>query len=201
MLERAQEVTRHGPSTDLAEARCAEALVIVGDASPQHAWLLKAVETRLREALAALQVAINAEKSRGVARAQGEPCSFLGFDCRRVRSRRGVWRAWYPPRRQQRTSLLRKLQELCRRYQSQPLERVMALRKPIVRGGVRSCAGGEASRGFGVVKDWVEKKGRRHLMRARKRRACPRPYLNGGRSKRAVTQRALSLPNPASNRA
>src|SRR5262245_2221779 len=41
-----------------------------------------------------LQVAINEEKSRIVDLAQGEQCSFLGFDFRRVRSRRGVWRAW-----------------------------------------------------------------------------------------------------------
>ena len=47
----------------LPEARFADALVLLVDASPQHDWLLKAVETRLREALATLQVAINEEKA------------------------------------------------------------------------------------------------------------------------------------------
>jgi RNA-directed DNA polymerase len=123
-----------------------------------------------RPELATLQVAINEEKSRIVDLAQGEQCSFLGFDFRRVRSRRGVWRAWYPPRLKKRTALRRKLKEICRRYQSQPIERVMALMNPILRGWVRYFAVGDASRCLSYIKDWVEKKVRRHLMRARKRR-------------------------------
>jgi RNA-directed DNA polymerase len=145
-------------------------LVILVDAYPQPDWLLKAVETRLREELATLQVASNEEKSRIVALAQGEHFSFLGFDFRRVQSRRGVWRAWYPPRLKKRTALLRKLKEIFRRYQSQPIDRVIALINPILRGWVRYFAVGDASRCFGYIKDWVEKKVRRHLMRARKRR-------------------------------
>src|SRR2546423_1829524 len=68
-------------------------------------------------------VAINEEKSRIVDLAQGEQFSFLGFDFRRVRSRQGAWRAWYPPRLKKRTALRRKLKEICRRYPSQPIER------------------------------------------------------------------------------
>ena len=68
--------------------------MLLVDAYPQHDWLLKAGEKRLREARATLQVAINEEKSRIVDLAPGEQCSVLGFDVRRVRSRRGVWRAW-----------------------------------------------------------------------------------------------------------
>ena len=170
MLERAKEVTRRGPYTYLEYARFADDLVILVDAYPQHDWLLKAVDTRLREELAALQVAINEEKSRIVDLAQGEQFSFLGFDFRRVRSRQGVWRAWYPPRLKKRTALVRKLKEIFRRYQSQPIERVIALINPILRGWVRYFAVGDASRCFGFIKDWVEKKVRRHLMRARKRR-------------------------------
>jgi RNA-directed DNA polymerase len=37
----------------------------------------------------------------------------------------------------------------------------------MLRGWVNSFAFGNASRCFGFVKDWVEKKVRRHLMRAR----------------------------------
>jgi RNA-directed DNA polymerase len=170
MLERAKEVTRHGPYTYLEYARFADDLVILVDAYPQHDWLLKAVDKRLREELATLQVAINEEKSRIVDLAQGEQFSFLGFDFRRVRSRQGVWRAWYPPRLKKRTALLRKLKEIFRRYQSQPIDRVIALINPILRGWVRYFAVGDASRCFSYIKDWVEKKVRRHLMRARNRK-------------------------------
>ncbi len=40
---------------------------------------------------------------------------------------------------------------------------------PILRGWTNSFAIGASSRCFGSVRDWVEKKVRRHLMRARKR--------------------------------
>jgi RNA-directed DNA polymerase len=170
MLERAQEVARRGSYTYLEYARFADDLVILVDAYPQHDWLLKAVDKRLREELATLQVAINEEKSRLVDLAHGEHFSFLGFDFRRVRSRRGVWRAWYPPRLKKRTALVRKLKEIFRRHQSQPIDRVISLINPILRGWVRYFAVGDASRCFGFIKDWVEKKVRRHLMRARNRK-------------------------------
>src|SRR5262249_46378346 len=52
---------------------------------------------------------------------QGETFGFLGFDFRRVRSLRGVWRAQVTPKLTQRTALLGKLREVFRRYQSQPV--------------------------------------------------------------------------------
>jgi RNA-directed DNA polymerase len=170
MLERAKEVTRRGPYTYLEYARFADDLVILVDAYPQHDWLLKAVEKRLREALAVLHVTINEAKSRIVDLATGESFGFLGFEFRRVRSRTGKWRAYYSPLLKKRTALLRKLKAIFRGCQSQPIDRVIYLITPIVRGWVRYFAVGDASRCFGFIKDWVEKKVRRHLMRARKLR-------------------------------
>ncbi len=68
-----------------------------------------------------------------------------------------------------RTALLRKLKEVFRRFRSQPVDRVIALINPVLRGWVNYFRVGQASRCFGYVKDWVEKKIRRHLMRAHKR--------------------------------
>jgi RNA-directed DNA polymerase len=90
MLERAKETTREGQYTFIEYARFADDLVILVDAYPRHDWLLKAVEKRLREELTKLQVEINEEKSRIVDLAKGENFGFLGFDFRRIRSRRGV---------------------------------------------------------------------------------------------------------------
>jgi RNA-directed DNA polymerase len=170
MLERAKEVTRHGKYTYLEYARFADDLVILVDAYPQHDWLLKAVDTRLREELAKLSVESNEEKSGVVDLAKGESFGFLGFDFRRVRSLRGVWRPHYTPKLQKRTALLRKLKDLFRRFQSQPVDRVVQLINPILRGWVNYFAIGHSSQCFSYVRDWVEKKVRRHLMRARKLR-------------------------------
>jgi RNA-directed DNA polymerase len=167
MLERAKEVTRRGKYTYLEYARFADDLVILVDAYPQHDGLLKAVDKRLREELAKLHVEINEEKSRVVDLAKGEHFGFLGFDFRRVRSRKGAWRPHYTPKLQKRTALLRQLKEIFRRFQSQPVDRVMQLINPILRGWVQYFAVGDASQCFSYVRDWVEKKVRRHLMRAR----------------------------------
>ena len=170
MLERAKEVPRRGQYTYLEYARFADDLVILVDAYAQHDWRLTAGEKRLREELAVLHVTIHEAKSRIVDLAKGESFGFLGFEFRRVRSRTGKGRAYYPPLLKKRTALLRKLKDIVRRHQSQPIDRVSSLITPIVRGWVRYFAIGDASRCFGFVKDWVEKKGRRHLMRARKLR-------------------------------
>jgi RNA-directed DNA polymerase len=169
MLERAQETTRRGPYTYLEYARFADDLVILVDAYKQHDWLLKAVNRRMREELAKLQVDINEEKSRYVDLAKGDSFGFLGFEFRCIRSLRGEWRPYYTPKLKQRTVLLHKLKDIFRRFDSQPVGRVVELINPIVRGWVNYFAIGAASRCFGFIKDWVEKKVRRHLMRARNR--------------------------------
>jgi RNA-directed DNA polymerase len=167
MLERAKETTRNGKYTYVEYARYADDLVILVDAFPRHDWLLRAVDKRLREELAKLHVPINEEKSRIVDLGKGESFGFLGFEFRRVRSRKGAWRPRYAPKLKKRTALLQKLKDLLRRFQSQPVGRVVALINPILRGWVNYFAVGDASRCFGFVKDWVEKKVRRHLRRAR----------------------------------
>jgi RNA-directed DNA polymerase len=170
MLERAKEVTSCGRFTYIEYARFADDLVILIDAHPRQDWLLAAVEKRLREELAHLQVEINEEKSRIVDLGRGESFGFLGFDFRRIRSRRGVWRAHYTPKLKKRTALLRKLKEVFRRYQSQPLERVIGLINPMLRGWVNYFAVGHSSECFCYIQDWVEKKVRRHMLRAQKRK-------------------------------
>lgn len=169
MLERAKEVTRYGNYTYVEYARFADDLVILVDAHPRHDWLMAAVEKRLRQELAKLQVEINEEKSRIVDLCRGESFGFLGFDFRRMRSLRGVWRAHYTPKLKKRTALLRKLKAVFRRHQSQPADRIVKLINPVLRGWVNYFAVGHASKCFGMVKDWVEKKIRRHMMRAKNR--------------------------------
>ena len=145
MLERAKEVTRCGKYTYIEYARFADDLVILIDAYPRHDWLMVAVEKRIREELAELQVGSMTKKSRIVDLGQGENFGFLGFDFRRIRSRRGAWRANYTPKLKKRTALLRKLKDVFRRYQSQPASRVVQLINPMLRGWVNYFAVGHSS--------------------------------------------------------
>jgi RNA-directed DNA polymerase len=170
MLERAIATTRYGKYTAVQYARFADDLVILIDAHPRHDWLVKAVDQRLREELAKLRVEINEEKSRLANLAKGDSFGFLGFEFRRILSRKGAWRPNYTPKLKKRTALLGKLRDVFRRYASQPVGRVIERINPILRGWVNYFAVGHSSRCFSFVKDWVEKRIRRHLMRARKRK-------------------------------
>jgi len=170
MLERAKAVTRYGKYTAVEYARFADDLVILVDAHPRHAWLLKAVDQRLREELAILAVEVNEEKTRIVDLTKGECFGFLGFDFRRVRTLKGAWRPQYTPKLKKRTALLRKLKAIFRRSRSQSVRDLIQQLNPILRGWVNYFAAGHASRCFTYIRDWVEKKVHRHLMRNAKRR-------------------------------
>jgi RNA-directed DNA polymerase len=140
------------------------------DHHPRHNGLLGAVVKRLREEFAKLHVEINEEKSRIVDLRRGDSFGYLGFEFRRVRTHKGAWRPHYAPKLKKRTALLQKLKEVFGRSVSQPVGRVIAEINPILRGWVNYFAAGHSSRCFSYVKMWVEKKVRRHLERARKRR-------------------------------
>jgi RNA-directed DNA polymerase len=169
MLEKAVNTTRNGNFTRVQYARFADDVVVLIDAHQRNDWLVRAVNRRLREELAKLRVAINEDKSRMVDLKKGESFTFLGFEYRRILSLRGKWRPYFAPKLKKRTALFEKLREIFRQYVSQPVGNVIENINPILRGWINYFRVGNSSRCFSMVKDWVEKKVRRHLMHARGR--------------------------------
>jgi len=92
---------------------------------------VKAVEKRLREELAKLRVEINEEKSRMVDLRKQESFGFLGFDFRRIRSLKGVWRPQYTPKLKKRTAVLASSGTFSGDMRSQPVGRVIEMINPI----------------------------------------------------------------------
>jgi RNA-directed DNA polymerase len=170
MLERAKAVTRQERWTAVEYARFADDLVILVDGHPRQQWLRQAVEQRLREELAKLQVEVNEDKSRKVDLQRGECFGFLGFEFRRILSRRGRWMPLLLPKGKKRTALLGKLKEIFRVSRSRPVGEVIKQINPILRGWVQYFAIGHSSRCFSFIRYWVDKKIRRHLARACQRR-------------------------------
>jgi RNA-directed DNA polymerase len=166
MLERAKEVTRDR-YTHLEYARFADDLVVLVYGCERHHWIVEAVNKRLREEFAKLQVQVNEEKTQQVDLRRDESFGFLGFEFRRVRSFRGVWRPQYTPLLSKRTELLRKLKVEFHNLRSQPTEKLIEVINPILRGWVNYFAWGNSGRCFYYIRNWVEKKVRRHLMRSR----------------------------------
>jgi RNA-directed DNA polymerase len=170
MLERAKLTTRYGQWTAVEYARFADDLVVLVDGHARHRWLRKAVARRLREELAKLDVEVNEDKTRVVDLEKGESFTFLGFQFLRVRTRAGRWRPLRKPQGEKRTALLRKLKEEFRSCRSQPISRLIQRINPVLRGWVHYFAIGNSNRCFSYIRNWVEKKIRRHLARARQRR-------------------------------
>jgi len=166
MLEKAIAITRLGQYTRVQYARFADDMVLLIDSHPRQDWLVKAVARRVREELVKLKVEINEEKSRMVDLSKGESFCFLGFEFHLIRSQFGKWWPQYVPRLKKRTALLAKLKIVFRRSLSQPVERVIEQINPILRGWVNYFAAGHSSQCFSFISQWVERKIRRHLMRA-----------------------------------
>jgi RNA-directed DNA polymerase len=169
ILERMKRMTAHGSWTALEWTRFADDLVVLIDGHPRERGLRSAVEQRLRRELAKLRLEVNEDKTRRVDLTQGQCFAFLGFLFRRIRSQQGRWMPLRIPQIKKRTALLRKLKLVFRRFVSQPVEWVIELINPILRGWVNYFAFGHSSRCFAFVRQWVEKKIRRHLARSSKR--------------------------------
>jgi RNA-directed DNA polymerase len=170
MLEKARKVTRENRYTNVQYARFADDIVVLVDGQPRHSRLLQQVSLRIREELAKLEVEVNEEKSRTVDLEAGESFGYLGFDIKHVRNRADTrWVPWTTPKVKKRTELLSSLSAVFRSHRSQPVQRVIAVINPKLRGWVNYFAHGNASRCFSYVQDWVEKKVRRHLARNSKR--------------------------------
>ena len=169
MLERAKGVTSFNGLKRIEYARFADDLVVLVTGVPDQQWLREAVERRLREEISKLGVEINEDKSQIVDLEKGDGFTFLGFQFRRIRSRSGRWMPLCIPRIKQRTAFLRRLKEVFRQYRSQPIQGIVKVINPMVRGWVNYFAVGHSSKCFGFVRHWIERRMRRHLQRARQR--------------------------------
>lgn len=168
MLEKAKEVTRQGKNNYIEYARFADDMVILVNGYPQWEWLAKAAYRRLLEELTKLDLQINTDKTRIADLTKGESFGFLGFDFRQVKTRRGKWGVKFTPKMKARATLLGKLKETFGNFQSQPVQRVIEIINPKLRGWVNYFRIGNSRRCFNYVERWVENKIRRHMMRAKK---------------------------------
>jgi RNA-directed DNA polymerase len=170
MLEKAIATTRRGKYTHVQYARFADDMVILIDSHPRNDWLMRAVDKRLREELARLRVEINEDKSRTIDLTKGGSFAFLGFEYRLVLGRNQKMRPQFVPKMKKRTALFAKLREVFRQHVSQPVGEVIEEINPILRGWMNYFRIGHSSRCFSKIRDWVEMKIRRHLMRSRLRK-------------------------------
>jgi hypothetical protein len=142
-------------NTYIEYARFADDLVILIDAYKRHDWLVGALDKRLREEFGKLQVEINDEKSRIVDLERSESFGSALRLPLPPQSTRGVAAALHA-QAQKADGTGAGAQAVFRRYRSQPIERVINLINPVLRGWVsdgrlRCWAGSRAPAAHGAA--------------------------------------------------
>lgn len=160
MLEKAGRVTG-----SVSYARYADDLVVL--VYPGE-WVDK-VNRRLLEEFEKIEVQLNEEKSKIVNMEKGS-FQFLGFEFSMVKAKNGKCRPNYKPNKKARKTLLEKLKYQFKVYRSSSLERLVAAINPILRGWVNYFRVGNSEKVFRFIRDWVNKKLRRHMMRKKQKK-------------------------------
>ncbi|MFH1547514.1 MAG: group II intron reverse transcriptase/maturase [bacterium] len=170
MLERAKEATSGDGYQHIEYARWADDLIILVDEHRKWDWLERGVKKRLMEELSKIDVAINLEKTKLVDLNKGGSFCFLGFKFIRNVTKSGKRSVDQIPKIESRTKLLRKLKVIFRQYRSQSMDDLINQINPILRGWVNYFRVGNSSRSLEYVRNWVDRKIRRQLMRAKKQK-------------------------------
>ena len=159
MLERAQTATKHGPYETVRYTRFADDLVVLINSHPRARHWAVAVERRLREELAKLDLTINEDKTRVVDFGTGASIDFLGYTFRWVPTRTNPSKklALCRPQKKKRTRFLRALSATLRHRLHVPVQEVVReVVNPRVRGWVNYFRWGHSSQDLKFVRWQVD---------------------------------------------
>lgn len=168
MMERAREVTRRKGYYNLDFIRSADDMVILIHGHPNEDWLLEKVQKRLKEELDKLHVQMNDEKTKVVNLKERGCFSFLGFDFRLNKNREGKTYVSKTPRKKKRKEIERKVKAALKANWNKPLREVIQAVNTIIRGWVNYFRIGNSNSTFNKVRNDIEKKVRKFVMRRKK---------------------------------
>jgi RNA-directed DNA polymerase len=168
LMERAREVTKRKGYYNLDYVRSADDMVILVHRHPNEDWLLEKVQKRLKEEFDKLQVQMNEEKTKVVNLKEGGCFSFLGFDLRLNRNREGALYVSKTPRKKKYKEIGKKVKAALKANWNKPLNEVIQTLNIIIRGWVNYFRIGNSNSTFDKVRNYIEKKVRRFVMRRKK---------------------------------
>ena len=170
MLEKAKSTTKSNGYEALDYARFADDLVVLVHEHRLNSWLIPALIKRLGEELAKLGLMMNAQKTKVVDfKDPNQSFHFLGFDFRVYKTRKGKEGIMKTPRRQARIKLQQKIKQVFKTKRGRPIQEVIDVINPILRGWANYFRIGNSTKCFNNVKDWVQNKVRRHLYKAKQK--------------------------------
>jgi len=172
MLEKAKANTaREGRYTSVEYVRWADDLVIMVDHFKKNRWIVDTVQKRLHEEFTKLGLEMNEQKTKVVDLKDIGSCfSYLGFDFRSIRTKTARIGIIKTPKKSARVKLQQKLKHIFKTKRSRSIKEVIDLINPILRGWVNYYRIGNSTRCFNYVRDYVEKKIRRHIYKSKQQR-------------------------------
>jgi len=165
-----QGVTRRKGYYNLDYIRSADDMVILVHGHPNEDGLVKIVQRRLKEELDKLQVQMNREKTKEMNLKEGGCFSFLGFDIRLNRNRKGKSYVSKTPRMKKRKEIGKRVKATLKANWDKPTREVIQSVNAVVRDWVNYFRIGNSNSTFNKVRYDVEKKVRKFVMRKQKRR-------------------------------
>ncbi len=168
MMERAREVTRRNGYHNLDFIRSADDMVILVHGHPNENWLLQKVQKRLKEELDKLQVQMNMEKTKVVNLRERSHFSFLGFDIRLNKNRGGKSYVSKTPRKKKRQEIGKRVKSALKANWNKPMKEVIQAVNAVIRGWVNYFRIGNSNSTFNKVRNDMEKKVRKFVMRRKK---------------------------------
>jgi len=168
MMERAREVTRRKGYYNLDFIRSADDMVILIHGHPKEDRLLSTVQRRLTEELDNLHVQMNQEKTKVVSLKEGGSFSFLGFDFRLNRNREGKDYVSKTPRKKKVMEIGKRVRAALKASWAKPFNEVITTVNAVIRGWVNYFRIGNSNRTFCKVRDYIEKKVRKFVMKRKK---------------------------------
>jgi RNA-directed DNA polymerase len=170
MMERAREVSRRNGYYNLDFIRSADDMVILVHGHSKEGWLLAKVQERLKEELDKLQVQMNEEKTKVVNLRESGYFSFLGFDFRFNKNHEGKTYVSKTPREKKRQEIGKRVRAVLKANWEKPMNEVILAVNAVIRGWVNYFRIGNSSSTFNKVRDYIEYKVRRFVIRRQKRK-------------------------------
>ena len=168
MMERAGEVTRRKGYDNLGFIRSADDMVILVHGHPKEDRLLQKVQKRLKEEMDYLEVEMNMEKTKVVDLKKGGSFSFLGFDIRLNKNREGKTYVSKTPRKKKQQEIGKRVKSVIKANWNKPLREVIQAVNSVIRGWVNYFRIGNSNSAFNKVRDYIERKVRKFVMRRKK---------------------------------
>ena len=168
MMERAREATRRRGYYNLDFIRSADDMVILVHGHHNEDRLLSTVHRRLKEELDNLHVQMNQDKTNVVNLKEGGCFSFLGFDVRLNRNREGKVYVSKTPRKKKVKEIGQRIKAALKASWAKPFNEVIKAVNAIIRGWVNYFRIGNSDRTFCKVRNDIEKKVRKFVMKRKK---------------------------------